>query len=572
MVSTYSLVIGDKMRLARRALFWTLSASLFLARFGQAMPLDPATADNVSATVAIVQSDGTASDLGDIESMVRQAVRLTGGLEDLIEAGDVVVIKPNLVLDESPETGMVTDARIVRALVRLAQELNAGQVYIAEGSARYSVGDPNRDRYVTRHAFQVAGYDLDGDMVDDETGVPLVDLNISGETIDARDPSYVTSVNVAMGLIRKEYWLPNLILEADVLISVPVLKNHYLAGITLGMKNMIGMAPNDIYHAPGEVCEKKELSHADVELHQHIVDLNLARKPDYVVVDGLRGMTDGPIGSEIIDPPMRLIIAGRDVVAVDTVGTLIMGYDPASVPYLQMAEQSNLGNADAAWIQIVGESVTRVRRYFPAPYGELPVMQAESKPPLVEITFPQDGVSLAEPSQVMVEAIDDMGLAKVELYIDDLLLGIDREPPYQFALEPYAHNTGLHTLRAVGYDEALNEGRDQITINFPSPEPTSTATSTSVPQATTTPCTMVTPTEPTMAPPPTVTMTSVTVSMEHFGATEEPVPQEAATPIAASRSTTLPDDALLLGLLLVIVISAVGVGIGSVLVAQRRPH
>ncbi|NIN68307.1 MAG: DUF362 domain-containing protein, partial [Anaerolineae bacterium] len=61
-----------------------------------------------------------------------------------------------------------------------------------------------------------------------------------GEATDARDPNLVTLVNIETGLLRKEYWLPNLVLEADVLISVPVLKNHYLAGTTLGMKNMIG--------------------------------------------------------------------------------------------------------------------------------------------------------------------------------------------------------------------------------------------------------------------------------------------------------------------------------------------
>ncbi len=566
------------MRVSRRMLFWTLFGLLLLARFGQAMSLEPATANNAPATVAIVQSDSIFPDDGEIELMIRQALQLSPGLQDLIKPGDTVVVKPNIVLDVAPGTGMVTDVRVVRTVVRIAQELRAGQVYIAEGSARYSSGDANRDRHVTGHAFQIAGYDLDGDMVDDVTGVPLVDLNISGGTLDARDPNYVTPVNVAMGLIRKEYWLPNLVMEADVLISVPVLKNHYLAGTTLGMKNMIGVAPNDIYHAPGQVCEKKELSHADIQLQQHIVDLNLARKPDYVVIDGLRGMTDGPIGSQIVDPPMGLIIGGSDVVAVDTVGTLIMGYDPASVPYLQMGEQVNLGTTDSAWIEVVGESVAEVRRDFPAPYGELPVMRAESQPPSVDITFPHEGANLAEPTQVQVEVIDDVELARVELYVDDLLVGTDRESPYEFMLSPDTYSIGPHRLRAVAYDKALNEATAQITVNFLSPQPTSTATSTSVPEVTATPSPTLRPTEATMTPcslttmepSPTVTTAGATASPARIAATEEAVSQATSTPVAAPSLTTPTHPTPLCGLVPMIIILPIGVGIASILVARRR--
>ena len=138
-------------------------------------------------------------------------------------------------------------------------------------------------------------------MVDDFTQAPLVDLNDSGGT-DVADPARVTKVMVPTGLIRKEYWLPNLVLDADVLISVPVLKNHYLAGVTLGMKNLIGLLPNDIYHGPGNIYGKHSLSHGPIELDQHIVDLSLARRPDFIVVDGQRGMIDGPIGSQVIPP------------------------------------------------------------------------------------------------------------------------------------------------------------------------------------------------------------------------------------------------------------------------------
>jgi uncharacterized protein (DUF362 family) len=563
-------------RLSRRVLFWVLVALPLLARLGQAISLRPAIANEVSATVANVKCDSVVPNDREVETMVLQAFEMATGSEVLIQPGDTVVIKPNLVLDVAAETGIVTDPRVVRTLVRIARGMGASQVYIAEGSARYSSGDPNRDRYVTRHAFQTAGFDLDGDMVDDVTGVPLVDLNISGETTDARDPECVTLVNVTTGLIRKQYWLPNLVLEADVLIGVPVLKNHYLAGTTLGMKNMIGVAPNDIYHVPGHVYEKKELSHADVELHQHIVDLNLARKPDLVVVDGLRGMTDGPIGSQIIDPPMRLILAGRDVAAVDTVGTLIMGYDPSSVPYLQMAQQVGLGTIDTAWIQVIGQSVAQVRRDFPAPYGEPPVIRAESEPPLADITCPDEDCVITVSTQMLIDAVDDAEIAKVELCVDGLLVDTDREAPYQFALEPDGLGIGQHTVKVVAYDRALNQGVDTITVNVSSPQATSSVTPTSTVESTATQEPTPRPAEPTVTAPPSaptqvfLPTPSVTNSPRPSVLSGSPESIETATVSTGHPSSTGFHGTLLCGLIALIAIVALGACASSFLAARRR--
>jgi len=317
--------------------------------------------------VAIVKSDSPTVSDDEMEAMVRQAVALAGGLEGIIEPGDTVVIKPNLVWDARPEFGHVTDPSVTRAVVRLAQEAGAGQVLIAEGTAVY-VSDQH-DRFPTKAAFHVSGHDGNHDMVDDVTGVPLIDLNISGDDTDAKDPDYVTSVTLPNGLIRNQYWIPNPILNADVLIGVPVLKNHSLSGLTLALKNMIGIAPNDIYHGPGIPVLKSELSHSPEDLPRHIVDLNLCRPMDFVVVDGLRGMTDGPNGNHLADPPMKLIMAGRDPVAVDTVGALVIGYAPASISYLPLAQQAGLGTMDVSNIRVLGRPVAEVRQDFPVPYG-----------------------------------------------------------------------------------------------------------------------------------------------------------------------------------------------------------
>ncbi len=471
------------------------------------------------------------------EAAVRQAVALVGGLNTVISPGDVVVIKPNMVMDASIDQGMVTDPAVVRAVVRLAWEAGASQVIIAEGTAQYRT-DPNRDRFCTQSAFRAAGYDLNGDMVDDVTGVPLVDLNDSGGT-DMADPAKVRRVTLPYGLIRTEYWLPNLILDADVLISVPVLKNHFIAGVTLGMKNMLGVLPNDLYHASGNVYGKHSLSHSSLDLARHIVDVNLARRPDFVVVDGQRGMVDGPVGSQVMQPPMGLILAGRDVVAVDTVGTLVMGYDPHTIPYLDLAAQSGLGVADVARIHVVGVPVAQARRDFPAPYAV--ARRADAQPPTIAITMPSEGEAVADGVTVDVEAHDE-AVARVELYLDGQWMGEVAAPPYRFTLDLSQHAPGPHTLQAVAYDRFLNQSEAVRRIQLVGSPPTSTSlppTPSPFPPTATEPVPSTpSPTSSPTFPPPTASEPAPLVTSP----TPSPFPPTATEPVppAASPTPTSP--------------------------------
>jgi len=413
------------------------------------------------ATVAILRTSVWPAPDAEVESLVREAVALAGGLEGVIAPGDTVVVKPNLVWGGSPDEGYTTDPRVVRAVVQLAREAGAGEVIIAEGSALYRDG---RDaRGATVEAFRLCGYDANGDMVEDVTGAPLVDLNDAGG-LDQHDPALVTQVEIPNGLIWTSYWLPRVVMEADVFISVPVLKNHSLAGVTLALKNQFGIAPSDIYHSPGSHMYKGALNHGPTDLGRHIVDLNLARPPDFVVVDGLRGMTDGPHGGTLADPPMRLIIAGADPVAVDTVTTLVMGYDPATVPYLGWAAGAGLGTNDVAQITVRGLRVSQARRDFPAPCGDPPAQRAEATPPTVQITTPSQGNVVIEQTTVQATATDDRAVVKVEFYVDDDLQAVVTTPPYRATLDLSERQGEAVSIRAVAYDRALNDAEDEVSV------------------------------------------------------------------------------------------------------------
>jgi uncharacterized protein (DUF362 family) len=541
--------------------------------------------------VSIVRSGG------DVEAAVRQTVAQAGGLAGVIDAGDVVAIKVNMVMDAPANSGMVTDPAVARAVVRLAREAGAGQVLIVEGTAQYREGDANRDRFATRAAFRAAGYDVDGDMIDDVTGAPLIDLNDSGGT-DVADPARVTKITVPAGLIRKEYWLPNTVLHADVLISVPVLKNHYLAGLTLGMKNQIGLLPADLYHGPGNIYGKHSLAHGPIELDQHIVDLNLARRPDFVVVDGQRGMIDGPIGSQVIQPPMGLIMAGLDVVAVDTVGALVIGYDPRAIPYLEMAGQNGLGQADTRHIRVVGTPLHQVRRDFPAPYQDSPARRAETQPPTIAMISPGKD-QLQGIFAVTAEASDNEGITRLELYLDGQRVGQALNPPYEFTLDAGQYQPGAHTLQLIAFDYALNRSEASREVHFLAPtavsKATDTATSTPTPlpptpTATETPTKEATPTNTTRPPSPaseaTVTASPSPPSQASATATPSPPPLALATatvpsPAGAHEPVTGPPEASqpaypawLLPLLLVVfallVLGLAAVVVGLWISSQQR--
>jgi uncharacterized protein (DUF362 family) len=400
------------------------------------------------ATVAILQDVGDVLTDAEVENMVRKTVAMVGGLDEIVQPGQTVVIKPNLVQTLSPAgEGITTDPRVVRAVVRLAQEAGAARVVIAEGTASSRNGE-YLARDVTWKAFKDSGYDSDGDHVDDETGVELYDLNDTGG-IGQFDTSKVASVMIPNGVIRVQYWVPKMLLKpaqggfCDVLITVPCLKNHGNGGITLTLKNRVGCAPSDIYHADFEPYLQQlkwGLVHNSIKfprgvvgggaypvppatneenavVQYTIVDLNLVRPQEFAVVDGLVGITNGPVGVGGVvtqaNPKRKFIMAGKDSVAIDAIGTLTMGYDFRQVPHIAWADNRLLGTMDLTAIDVIGDHVAKVRLDFPAGYGE--TIRADSTDPVLSSVALTEGQVMAGPTSIACSAFDNGGVVKAEL-------------------------------------------------------------------------------------------------------------------------------------------------------------
>lgn len=256
----------------------------------------------------------------EVLSILSEGLMSLGGLRDIIRYGSRVLVKPNLGVPALPESARVTDPRVLEAVILALCEAGAGEVIIGEASV---VG------FDTEEAFEVSGIRE----VAKRTGASLVDL---------KKQSFV-KIPVPNPLALNHIYLSSVAMEADVIINVPKLKTIAATPISVAMKNLKGLIPDQ---------EKKRFHYTD--LNACIVDLNKVARPALTVVDGI-------IAHEMYEPKeINLLIAGRDPVAVDTVSCLIIECNPAKVQYLAEAARLGLGIGTVEKIKVFGERIEDV--------------------------------------------------------------------------------------------------------------------------------------------------------------------------------------------------------------------
>jgi uncharacterized protein (DUF362 family) len=326
--------------------------------------------------VAMVQSGKEhASDLSasDVADLVEDAIEKAGGL-GFIKSGQTVVLKPNLVTaytdimatTPAPQTvnGISTDWRVVKAVADLVRAANPkGKILVMEGSVNS-----------TPQAFSLLGYTQAnfGSSVDEFVAI---------EGASCTDTT-TGALEQRKSLNGSKYWVNSRYVNADVVISLPTMKTHLVAGITGGVKNLgIGTTPVGQFasgtNTPGD-CTRGQTStaidHSTPEtLGQFIRDYYSIRPADFVVMDALQGLEHGPApawdSSGVYDyesskKNMRLILAGKNAVAVDTIEALVMKCDPKKVPHLTKLEADGLGTTDTSKITVVGKQVSDVAKPF----------------------------------------------------------------------------------------------------------------------------------------------------------------------------------------------------------------
>src|SRR6201987_4179558 len=153
----------------------------------------------------------------------------------------------------------------------------------------------------------------------------------------------------------KELYLPKTVRGVDFLVSMPKLKTHHWAGVTLSLKNMFGIVPGSCYGWPKNVLHWAGIDNS-------ILDINAAARPDFAIVDGIIGMEgNGPIQG---DPkPCGVLVLGDDPVAVDSTCARIMGLLPGRIKHIARAA-TLLGHMEPEKITLLGESIESTRTPF----------------------------------------------------------------------------------------------------------------------------------------------------------------------------------------------------------------
>ena len=251
---------------------------------------------------------------------------------DLIDYNSAVagfrkaLIKVNFICEKTWETGATTDPIVVEAIIRKLSGLGV-EVCVVESDATIT----NADKAYVKTGMR--------DMCL-RNGVGFVNLRRVKDRVKLAIPD---------GEALRSVTVPRIVVESAV-ISAAKLKTHSATSVTLGMKNMFGLLPDKFkgkYHARG--------------ISKVVVDINSVVKPVLTVVDGFVGMEGaGPVDGDPVR--MDLIVAGKDVVAVDATCCRVMGFDPHNVKHVVRAFERGLGEVDD--VEVVGEKIENVMRAF----------------------------------------------------------------------------------------------------------------------------------------------------------------------------------------------------------------
>ncbi len=267
-----------------------------------------------------------------IRAAVMQVLEPLGGLEQFVERGDRVLVKPNLLSPRPPDAAVTTHPALVRVVVRMVQEIGAIPI----------VGDSPGGRGTLTsyaHLLQKTGIQA----VIDETGCESACFNAASTVISSEQARTF-----------KRFPVADAVLNADVVIGLPKLKTHQLTLLTGAVKLLYGCLPGATkaeyhLHAADSVERFAEL----------LLDLYISLPPALHIMDAVVGMEgNGPSNGN----PRRigLLMASRSGPALDFVAASIVGFDPLALPTVRQAALRGIGPASLADIRIAGEDPATV--------------------------------------------------------------------------------------------------------------------------------------------------------------------------------------------------------------------
>ena len=247
--------------------------------------------------------------------IVKAAIDALGGIRKFVSRGDIVVVKPNIGWDRTPEQAGNTNPEVVAAVVRLCFEAGAKKVKVFDRP----VNDARRCYVQSGIAAAVSALGAEADYMDDRK---FRDMDVKGDAI-------------------KSWPLYSDIFEADKVINVPIAKHHGLAKLTMSMKNWMGVMGG----SRRQIHQK---------LDESLVDLATKIKPTLTILDCVRILTaNGPQGGSLTDvKKLDTVIAGVDQIAIDSYGATLFGMKGSDLGYVTIGSRRGLGQMDLNRLRI----------------------------------------------------------------------------------------------------------------------------------------------------------------------------------------------------------------------------
>lgn len=252
---------------------------------------------------------------GEPRELVQRALADLGGMGRFVRRQDVVVVKPNIAWDRTPEQAANTNPDLVGEVVRQCWGAGARRVIVTD----VSCNEPRR-------CFQRSGI--------------AAAARAAGAEVILPDPEMFEEVELG-GSVLKKWPVFTPFLEADKVLNLPIAKHHNLTGATLGMKNWYGILGG-------------ERNRLHQQIHESLADLANFMLPTLTIMDGYRVLQrNGPTGGNLEDVVLKkTVVAGTDPVALDAyVAKAFWDLDAEKLPYLTMAAERGLGQVDYAGLE-----------------------------------------------------------------------------------------------------------------------------------------------------------------------------------------------------------------------------
>jgi uncharacterized protein (DUF362 family) len=250
-------------------------------------------------------------------AITTRAIAAIGGMERFVKSGYNVIIKPNICnANNGPEYASTTNPDVVATLVKLC---------LGAGAKRVRVMDSPFDG-TAQAAYAQSGIEAA--------------VKAAGGEMELMAPMGFVTTLIPDGIDLKEWVIYQPILEADLVINVPIAKNHGLARLTLGGKNLMG------------VIDDRGSIHRNIG--QRVADLTSIIRPQLTVIDAFRIlMANGPTGGDLNDVKLAsTIIASQDLVACDAYATSLFGLKPNDISYIKASAKMGLGQADLSQVKV----------------------------------------------------------------------------------------------------------------------------------------------------------------------------------------------------------------------------